>query len=113
MRITLRCSLILFTGLFVLCFLYVPTVNCQTPSPLQAITEPALRGAASPSVHATDGRKDEGTRLAALEDAVRDQHAQLEDYAAEFDVSVFSLYEHGADQVWRPRCSFPVGVLDD
>ena len=49
-----------------------------------------------------------------LPDDVLDRaYAQLEDYAAEFDVSVFSLYEHGADQVWRPRCSFPVGVLDD
>ena len=37
---------------------------------------------------------------------------QLADYAADFTVTAFSLYEHGADQVWRPRHSFPVGGLD-
>jgi 2'-5' RNA ligase len=35
---------------------------------------------------------------------------ELADYAAAFDVTTFSLYEHGADQVWRPRRSFPVGA---
>lgn len=38
---------------------------------------------------------------------------QLSDYAAQFDVTVFSLYEHGADQVWRPRLSFSLDRADD
>ncbi|HEY9375553.1 MAG TPA: 2'-5' RNA ligase family protein [Jiangellaceae bacterium] len=45
-----------------------------------------------------------------LPDDVLDRaFSQLADYAAQFDVTAFSLYEHGADQVWRPRRSFPVG----
>jgi 2'-5' RNA ligase len=43
------------------------------------------------------------------EDVLDRAYAQLTDYAALFDVSSFSLYEHGADQVWRPRRSFAVG----
>ncbi len=35
--------------------------------------------------------------------------AELADYEAGFDVTAFSLYEHGADEVWRPRRSFPLG----
>jgi 2'-5' RNA ligase len=38
--------------------------------------------------------------------------AQLADYAADFSVTEFSLYEHCADQVWRPRRSFAVGGLE-
>ena len=37
---------------------------------------------------------------------------QLADYAADFSVTAFSLYQHGADQVWRPRHSFSLGGLD-
>ena len=45
-----------------------------------------------------------------LPDDVLDRaFSQLADYAAQFDVTAFSLYEHGADHVWRPRRSFPVG----
>jgi 2'-5' RNA ligase len=39
--------------------------------------------------------------------------SHLSDYAAQFDVTAFSLYEHGADQVWRPRLSFSLGRSDD
>ncbi|HEX2361737.1 MAG TPA: 2'-5' RNA ligase family protein [Jiangellaceae bacterium] len=49
-----------------------------------------------------------------LPDDVLDRaFAQLSDYVAQFDVTVFSLYEHGDDQVWRPRCSFSLVRLDD
>jgi 2'-5' RNA ligase len=42
-----------------------------------------------------------------LPDDVLDRaFAQLTSYAADFSVTAFSLYEHGADQVWRPRHSF-------
>jgi 2'-5' RNA ligase len=48
-----------------------------------------------------------------LPDDVLDRaFSQLADYAAQFDVTAFSLYEHGADQVWRPRRTFSL-VLDD
>ena len=39
--------------------------------------------------------------------------AQLTSYAADFSVTAFSLYEHGADQVWRPRHSFSLDQPDD
>jgi 2'-5' RNA ligase len=38
---------------------------------------------------------------------------KLSDYAAQFDATAFSLYEHGADQVWRPRLSFALAPSDD
>ena len=48
-----------------------------------------------------------------LPDEVLDRaFAQLASYAADFDVTAFSLYEHGADQVWRLRHSFSLGGLD-
>lgn len=34
---------------------------------------------------------------------------ELADYAADFDVTGFSLYEHGTDAVWRARRSFELG----
>jgi 2'-5' RNA ligase len=49
-----------------------------------------------------------------LPDDVLDRaFAQLSDYAAQFDVTAFSLYEHGVDQVWRPRRSFAIGRPDE
>lgn len=36
--------------------------------------------------------------------------AGLADYAADFTVSGFSLYEHGPDGVWRPRHEYLLGV---
>lgn len=39
--------------------------------------------------------------------------AELADYEAGFDVGAFSLYEHGADGVWRPRRSFALGSAHD
>ena len=49
-----------------------------------------------------------------LPDHVLDRaFSQLSDYAAQFNVSAFSLYEHGADQVWRPRLSFSLDRSDD
>ncbi|HEX4900171.1 MAG TPA: putative porin [Pyrinomonadaceae bacterium] len=76
MLITLRCSLFLFTGALAICFLATPKVSCQVapgqPSPaakamLQFKSEPV-------------GEKgtDEAARLSALEEAVREQHTQLE-----------------------------------
>jgi 2'-5' RNA ligase len=48
-----------------------------------------------------------------LPDDVLDRaFAQLADYAEDFSVTAFSLYEHGADQVWRPRRSFSLDGLD-
>jgi uncharacterized coiled-coil protein SlyX len=80
MRIILRCSLIFFTATLLLCFLHVPTASCQTDKPVQAITATALRnGPTAPRVETAVDRKDEGNRLAALEEAVRDQHTQLEE----------------------------------
>lgn len=35
--------------------------------------------------------------------------AVLADYEAGFDVTAFSQYEHGTDEIWRPRRSFPLG----
>ncbi len=36
---------------------------------------------------------------------------ELTGYAADFRVTSFSLYEHGADAVWRPRRQFPLGSV--
>jgi 2'-5' RNA ligase len=48
-----------------------------------------------------------------LADEVLDRaFAGLSGYAADFDVTGFSLYEHGADQVWRPWRSFAVDRTD-
>jgi 2'-5' RNA ligase len=45
-----------------------------------------------------------------LPDAVLDRaFEKLSGYEASFDVDGFSLYEHGADEVWRPRRAFPFG----
>ncbi|HEU5156382.1 MAG TPA: 2'-5' RNA ligase family protein [Streptosporangiaceae bacterium] len=35
---------------------------------------------------------------------------ELADYDASFQVSGFSLYEHGRDGVWRPQLAFPFGT---
>jgi 2'-5' RNA ligase len=35
---------------------------------------------------------------------------KLAGYEASFPVRGFSLYEHGADEVWRPRRAFPFGA---
>lgn len=45
-----------------------------------------------------------------LPDDVLDRaFAELAGYEAAFDVRGFSLYEHGADGVWRPVRAFPFG----
>ncbi|NUU23802.1 MAG: 2'-5' RNA ligase family protein [Streptomycetaceae bacterium] len=45
-----------------------------------------------------------------LPDAVLDRaFDKLSGYEAAFEVDGFSLYEHGADAVWRPRRAFPFG----
>jgi 2'-5' RNA ligase len=36
-------------------------------------------------------------------------YAELADYDARFSVWGFSLYEHGADAVWRPQRDYPFG----
>ena len=36
----------------------------------------------------------------------------LADYEAGFEVTEFSLYEHGLDDVWRAQRSFPLGSRD-
>ncbi|WP_242614625.1 2'-5' RNA ligase family protein [Actinomadura roseirufa] len=46
-----------------------------------------------------------------LPDTVLDRaFKDLADYRAEFEVWGFSLYEHGADEVWRPRQDFAFGT---
>ncbi|MGH8773965.1 MAG: 2'-5' RNA ligase family protein [Jiangellaceae bacterium] len=40
------------------------------------------------------------------DEALDHAFAVLADYEAGFDVTAFSLYEHGTDEVWRPRRSF-------
>ncbi|TDC89839.1 2'-5' RNA ligase family protein [Actinomadura sp. 7K507] len=45
-----------------------------------------------------------------LPDDVMDRaFKELAGYRADFDVWGFSLYEHGLDGVWRPRCDFVFG----
>lgn len=45
-----------------------------------------------------------------LPDTVLDRaFDKLAGYEAAFRVDAFSLYEHGDDQVWRPRRAFPFG----
>jgi 2'-5' RNA ligase len=43
------------------------------------------------------------------DDALDRAFTSLAEYEAGFDVTAFSLYEHGADGVWRPRRSFALG----
>lgn len=43
------------------------------------------------------------------EDVLDDAFARLADYDARFTVWGFSLFERGADQVWRPQRDFPFG----
>ena len=38
---------------------------------------------------------------------------ELADFECTFDVTEFHLYEHGADSVWRPVTSFPLGGCPD
>jgi 2'-5' RNA ligase len=45
------------------------------------------------------------------DDALDRAFAELADYEAGFDVTAFSLYEHGADEVWRPRRSFALAAV--
>jgi 2'-5' RNA ligase len=45
-----------------------------------------------------------------LDDAALDRaFATLADFEAVVDVPAFALYEHGDDEVWRPRRHFPLG----
>src|SRR5678815_4994865 len=83
MRLTLRCSLYLLTGAAI-CFLNAVTTSAQVTSLAQStVDQPALIKLTSgrpPSARtAKDGPKDESTRLTALEDALRQQLAQLEE----------------------------------
>ena len=77
MRIILRCGLIVFTGLFAICFLNAPQVSGQSLVQLQTTPSPALMNE-SPA-KAVDDSKDDAIRLTTLEDAVRQQQAQLEE----------------------------------
>ncbi|MCO6004717.1 2'-5' RNA ligase family protein [Actinoallomurus purpureus] len=43
------------------------------------------------------------------DDALDRAFKELASYEAKFPVRAFSLYEHGADGVWRPRRHFPFG----
>jgi hypothetical protein len=43
------------------------------------------------------------------EEALDRAFTELADYEARFPVWGFSLYEHGADGVWRPQRDFPFG----
>jgi hypothetical protein len=83
MRLTLRCSLYLLTGAAI-CFLNAVTTSGQVTSLAQStVDQPALiklTSARPPSAPtANDEPKDESTRLTALEDALRQQRAQLEE----------------------------------
>jgi hypothetical protein len=84
MRLTLRCSLYLLTGAAI-CFLNAVTTSGQVKSLAQStVDQPALNKLNS-STRPTSARasndepKDESTRLTALEDAFREQRAQLEE----------------------------------
>ena len=76
MLITLRCSLFLVTGALAICFLATPNVSCQVAPVQPSPTATAMLQFKSEPV----GEKvtDEAARLNALEEAVREQHTQLE-----------------------------------
>ena len=74
----LRRSLFLCIGIAVINLLIVPEINCQTAVPKQAkITASAM--VSEPTAKRVGEPKDEASRLSTLEDAVRDQHTQLEE----------------------------------
>jgi hypothetical protein len=76
MKNVLRCSQLLFAGVAI-CLISAPGVLCQAVGPVPATAStPATLIAHTPT--RTDGPKDEAARLNALEEAVRDQHNQLE-----------------------------------
>ena len=83
MRLTLRCSLYLLGA--AICFLNAVTTSGQVTSLAQStVDQPALtklNNSTRPNSPRTsnDEPKDESTRLTALEDAFREQHAQLEE----------------------------------
>ena len=84
MRLTLRSSLYLLTGA-VICFLNAVTTNGQVTSQAQSTVDPPALIKLNSSTPPTSARanndepKDESTRLTALEDALREQRAQLEE----------------------------------
>src|SRR6185503_20335781 len=75
MLITSRCRLLLFIGLLAICLLGAPRTFGQGVAPVQATSNPALIHA--PVATGAEPTKDEAARLSALEDAVREQNAQL------------------------------------
>ncbi len=85
MRHTLRCTLLLFTGALVFCFLNARTSRGQTISRVQPTADETSPVRMNSLTHppakrsSEDERKDEASRLTALEDALRDQRAQLEE----------------------------------
>src|SRR5688500_18850062 len=71
-------TLFMCIGVVGISLLNAPETNCQAVVPMQATSA----GPAMVSEHTgkrVDERNDEATRLSALEVAVRDQHAQLEE----------------------------------
>ena len=85
MRHTLRCSLLLFTGALAICLFNPAATSGQVVSQVQStIDEPAvvkINSSTRPTAARTgdDKPKDEATRLSALEDALREQRAQLDE----------------------------------
>ncbi|MGI8918021.1 MAG: putative porin [Pyrinomonadaceae bacterium] len=76
MKNFLRCSLLLFAGVAI-CLISAPGVFCQAVGPIApAASTPAALIAHTPA--RSNEPKDEAARLSALEEAVRDQHNQLE-----------------------------------
>lgn len=76
MKNFLRCSLLLFAGVAIF-LISAPGVFCQAVGPVPpAVSRPAALIAHTPA--RSNEPKDEAARLSALEEAVRDQHNQLE-----------------------------------
>jgi hypothetical protein len=75
MRITLSCSLFLFTGALAIGFLATPKVSGQVAPVQPSATAPTVLQFSSTS---SGGKGSDETRLVALEEAVREQHTQLE-----------------------------------
>ena len=76
MKNLLRCSLLLF-AVVAICSIHTPEAYCQALAPVPAAASASATLTATPATH-TEERKDETARLSALEEAVRQQHSQLE-----------------------------------
>ena len=76
MKNLLRCSLLLL-AVVAICSIHAPEAYGQALAPAPAAASASATLTATPATH-TDERKDETARLSALEEAVRQQHSQLE-----------------------------------